>query len=204
MRLKNIIIDNMRKIYFATTNKAKIKSLENDLKKLGIKVEPVNMEIPEIRADETRDVAREKVIYAHNKIKKPCVAQDGGFYISSLNGFPKSYAKFAVNTIGIEGILKLIEGKERNCEFRDTFAYFEKSLEKPVLFEAITRGTIAKEPGGEIKKRHWSELHKIFIPESAQKTFSEMTLLEMNKYRNNGNEWCGVKLAKWLKKHLNI
>ena len=193
----------MKKIYFATTNKAKIQSLENDLKDLDIKVEPVNMEIPEIRADETRDVAREKVLYAFDKIKKPCVAQDGGFYIPALKGFPKSYAKFVLNTIGIEGLLKLIEGKNRKCEFRDTFAYFDSNLKKPVLFEAITRGTIAKESRGEAKERHWSELHKIFIPQNAKKTFSEMTLAEMNKYRNNGNEWCGVKLANWLKKHLD-
>ncbi len=192
----------MFQLHFATTNKAKIASLKRDVSELEVEVVSVEMDIPEVRADETDEIARQKVLYAFQKIKKPCVAQDGGFYINSLNGFPRAYVNFVVGTIGIDGILKLVESKERECEFRDTFAYIDDKLGEPMLFHAISRGTLAKEPRGELKPYNWGEVHKIFIPEGSSKTFTEMSAEEMDSWRAGHYEnWCGRKFAKWLEKN---
>ncbi len=159
----------MFRLYFATTNKGKIASLTRDLAGLPVELLPVAMEIPEIRSDETSEIARGKAAFAYGHLTQPCMAQDGGFYIPSLNGFPKAYVNFALATIGLEGILSLVEGKDRQCEFRDTLAYMDAQTNEPVLFTAVTRGTLADSPRGELKPYHWGELHKIFIPEGQAK-----------------------------------
>ena len=189
----------MKQIYFATTNKGKIASLNRDFRDKEVEMVPVNIEIPEPRSDETKEIAHEKVLYAFSEIKKPCIAQDGGFYIPSLNGFPKAYVNFAVETIGLEGILKLAEGKNRSCEFRDTIAYMDDQLEEPVFFETISKGTLAETPRGELHEHNWGELHKIFIPEGQDKTFSEMSAEEMDAWaRARQHEWCGRRFAHWV------
>lgn len=189
----------MKKIYFATTNKKKIASINQYLNGV-VKVISVDMEIPESRADETNIIAEEKVIYAFKHINKPCIAQDGGFYIDSLNGFPRAFVNFAMETIGIKGILKLLEGKDRVCEFRDTLAYMDDKLKKPLLFETITRGTLTTEPRGKLNKHNLSDLHKIFIPFGENKTLAEMEEKEIEKWRKTIQaDWYGNKFAKWIK-----
>lgn len=193
----------MQVIHFVTTNKGKITSLNRDFRDSVIEVVPVNIDIPEPRSDETREIAYEKVMRAYELIKKPCVAQDGGFYIPSLNGFPRAFVNFAVETIGLEGILKLVEGKDRSCEFRDTLAFYDGQMEEPIFFETISKGRLAEEPRGELHEYNWGELHKIFIPEGHEKTFAEMTAEEMDAWsRARQLEWCGRKFAKWYQGRL--
>ena len=190
-------------LYFATTNKGKIASLQHDMKGLDVEVVPMEMEIPEVRSDVTVEFALGKFLYYFPRVEKnPCMALDGGFYIPSLNGFPKAYVNFALSTIGLEGILKLVEGKNRACEFRDTIAYLDDRLSEPVICTSIVRGTLAAEPRGELKPYNWGALHKIFIPDGWSKTFTEMTEDEMNRWRGeHAHEWCGAQLARWLQEY---
>ena len=192
----------MNKIYFATTNKGKIDSLNKDFEGTSIKIVPVEIEIPEPRSDETKIIAEKKVKYAFAHIKKPCCSLDGGFYIPSLNGFPKAYVNFALATIGIEGILKLIEGKDRSCYFVDTLAYLDKTSKEPVFFESIAKGVLAKEPLGKLQPHNWGELHKIFIPQGHTKTFAQMSAEEYYGWRKEiSEEREGKKFAKWILKN---
>ena len=44
--------------------------------------------------------------------------QDSGFVIEALNGFPGPYTKYVLATIGVDGLLKLMEGQpNRRCGF---------------------------------------------------------------------------------------
>ncbi|MDP2631775.1 MAG: non-canonical purine NTP pyrophosphatase [Candidatus Uhrbacteria bacterium] len=186
-------------ISFATTNKGKIQSLQCDFEGVPVTIVPVDMDIPEIRSDETSEIAIKKAEYAFGHIKKPCIALDGGFYIPVLGGFPKAYVNFAVDTIGIEGILKLIEGKDRTCEFRDSLAYIDETLSEPVLFEAHIKGMLAEEPRGELQAHNWGELHKVFIPNDQTKTLAEMNVDEMANWRKGEyHNSCGRTFAKWI------
>ncbi len=119
-----------------------------------------------------------------------------------MNGFPKAFVNFALGTIGLEGILKLVEGKDRHCEFRDSLAYMYADLKEPLLFEAPTRGLLAEAPRGQLQPYHWGQLHKVFIPEGQDRTFSEMNEAEMDIWRaGREGEWCGPQFARWLKEN---
>lgn len=51
---------------------------------------------------------------------------DTDFRIDELNGFPRAFVNFSLDTIGISGILKLMEGKEnRKCAFNECLAYYD-------------------------------------------------------------------------------
>ena len=128
----NYILHNKRKeknkmgeeIVFVTHNIGKIKSAEKCFKNL--KFTTFNYELDEPRSDDIKEIATAKVKQAYEIVKRPCIALDTDFRIDALNGFPRAFVNFSLDTIGIEGILKLMEGKEnRNCAFHECLAYHD-------------------------------------------------------------------------------
>ena len=172
----------MKKIIFATSNKGKYLSAKNFLKKFKINVIQKNLEIPESRGS-IENIAVQKAQYAYKILKKPVIAMDAGFFVPSLNGFPKMFTNFVLETIGVEGIIKLVNGKNRNCEFREVLCYCDDIRKKPKLFERIVKGKISKKPLGKVKSYHWSKLALIFIPEGERKTMAKMTKKEFMNFR---------------------
>jgi len=187
-------------IYFATKNFGKVISVKNVLSAYGINVIHVPLELPEPRSDDLKMITRDKVVFAYQQIQKPCIVQDAGFYIHSLNGFPKAFVNFTLETIGIEGILKLAEGKSRECEFRNCLAYIDDSMSEPKYFESGVKGRLADAPRGELRDYQWSELWLIFIPENENRTIAEMTHQEYLDWRTlRDKETFSTKFAKWFK-----
>jgi XTP/dITP diphosphohydrolase len=174
----------MKKIFFATGNKGKVTTFRNTMSRYGIEVEQVAMEIPEPRSDEVREIAREKALYAFRKIRKPCIALDAGFYIDSLNGFPKAFVNFALGTIGVEGMMKLLNGMKRGCEFRHCIAYMDKGLKEPACFEAHVRGTMTRSKKGVLKSFNWSDLSLVFVPDGEKKTLAQMSEEQYYSWRS--------------------
>lgn len=162
-------------ILYVTTNKGKVQSLSRDLASYNITIRQEAMDIPEPRSSDVEIIAREKARYAFEKLQQPVVVLDAGFYIPSINGFPRAFVNFALETVGIQGILKLIEGKERHCDFRECLAYTDKESSESHLFTAFIRGSVASEPRGHMQPHLWSELALIFVPEGREKTLAEMT-----------------------------
>lgn len=187
------------KIYFATRNKGKVNSVSSVLSKYGIEVVHYPLELPEPRSYDLRKIAKEKVLFAYEKIRKPCIALDSGFYIHSLNGFPRTYVNFALETIGIDGILQLVKGKSRDCEFRNCLAYLDETLTEPICFESSIMGTLSDSPRGEMRDYYWSELFLVFTPRGANKTLAEMSLDEYQEWISQINKDSYLaKFAEWL------
>lgn len=191
----------MKKIYFATKNKGKVYTIRNTLLKYGIEVVHYSLELPELRSDNLREIAKEKVSFLYRKIKKPSIAVDSGFYINSLNGFPKTFVNFVLETIGIVGILKLVEGGKRDCGFKNCLAYMDNSLSEPVYFESKIKGKLSKFPKGEIKDYHWSKLFLIFIPKNKNKTLAEMSFKDYQKWKEKiDKDYFVSKFGRWFSK----
>ena len=125
------------------------------------------------------------------------------FWIEELDGFPRAFVNFALDTIGIDGILKLMEGKEnRACKFTECLSYFDG---KDVYqFMGKHEGTLSKEVLGTDSNKKWSDLWYIFIPSGSTKTLSQMTDDERaNRVRVNSVEAMS-EFAKWYKEKNNI
>jgi len=184
-------------IYFATTNSSKVKSLQIYFSE-KIKILQVKLELPEPRADDLRLIARVKVLFACEHIDHPCIALDAGFFIPSLNGFPKAFVNFFLETIGLEGLLKLVEDKDRSCYFKNCLAYYDGKISEPIYFESDVPGTLATEILGQDKSNAWSVLWKIFIPAGKTQTIAQMSNEEYLSWRQErGTESFGAKFAAW-------
>ncbi len=189
----------MKQICFATTNKGKVSSVSIALSQYGIEVVHYPLELPEPRSDDLREIAKEKVLFAYEKIGKPCIALDSGFYVHSLKGFPKTFVNFALETIGIDGILRLVDGKPRDCEFRNCLAYLDETLSEPAYFESSVEGSLSDFPRGEMRDYYWSELFLVFIPKGANKTLAEMTFEEYQDWRmQRYKDSFAKKFAEWI------
>jgi len=188
-----------KELYFATGNEGKYRSLRQALP--GVLIVQVELDLQEPRSDDLKLIAEAKVTEAYEQLQKPVVANDAGFYIHSLQGFPRAFVNFTLETIGLEGILALTKGKPRECEFRQCHAYKAKDSEQPLYFESTTKGTLAEEPRGETKQKQWSELFKLFIPENETKTLAEMTEEEFNDWRAGRTEPSAItKFAEWYRR----
>jgi len=189
-------------IKFITTNLEKVKRLEDALKRFNVQevtITPKPLDIQELRTAEIRVIAEQKARYARSVINDPLVVEDSGFFIDSLNGFPRAFVNFALETIQIEVILRLVEGKPRDCEFRQCLVYADPSMYPELQsFESVSPGTLAEQPIGNASA--W-ELHRIFIPRGYKKTIAEMTLQEREEYRATRSKDHYMQFAEWLKHH---
>lgn len=186
-------------MYIVTSNKNKAESIKTGLAQYGIKVKHFALEIPEPRSYNIKEIAEAKSVYSYKKLKKPCIALDSGFFVHSINGFPRTFVNFALDVIGIEGILKLAENKKRSCDFRDCLAYYDGIIAKPLVFESKVEGSISETQKGTLRPFHWSKLFLIFIPKGRKKTLAQMDVKEYNDWYEdiNKNSYMS-KFASWF------
>lgn len=185
---------NKKQIVFVTSNSGKVKSAQRDLK--GVDVIQYSAELIEPRSDDIKEIAKQKVKQAYKIVKKPCIAMDVGFFIDELNGFPRAYVNHALETIGIEGILKLMEGKEnRDCKFKECLAYYDGN--NMSFFEAETKGKLSNEIKGSYNEKDWSKLSHIFKVKEIGKTIAELNDDEREKYLSQEDKSCFKKFVDW-------
>lgn len=185
----------MKEIVFVTSNKGKIATAQRELK--NIKVLPYNAELIEPRTDDIREIARQKVLQAYEIVKKPCISLDAGFFIKELNGFPRAYVNHMLDTIGIDGVLKLMKDVEdRYCEFRSCLAFYDGHTME--FFESKSPGKISYDVKGRDTENKWSELWYIFIPENYKKTLAEFTEEELKRRDETKEDSCMAKFGIWF------
>ena len=161
----------MKEIVFVTHNKGKIESAKKQLKDVNFKIYEYELEEP--RSDDIKYISKYKVMEAFKLVKKPCISLDCGFWIDELDGFPRAFVNFALDTIGIKGILKLMDGKEnRSCRFTECLSYYDgKDLHQ---FMGKHEGTLSKQVLGNDTDKKWSDLWYIYEPYGYDKTLAQM------------------------------
>ncbi|MCK8058202.1 MULTISPECIES: non-canonical purine NTP pyrophosphatase [unclassified Fusibacter] len=185
-------------ITFVTTNQGKIASAQQYLK--STIVHALSAELIEPRTDSVREIAKEKVLQAYALVKEPCIALDAGFFVDELRGFPRAYVNPMLETIGIEGMIKLMVGvSNRKCHFLSCLAYYDGA--EVSFFESVSPGTLSESIRGKDKASKWSDLWYIFIPEGYDKTLAEFTAEEHEFYSDDYNRkepFCFKKFADWF------
>lgn len=192
----------IKKIIFVTSNKGKVASAKQYFKDTGIELETYDYDLIEPRTDDIQEIAKSKVLQAYEVVKKPCITQDSGFFIEQLNGFPRAFVNFALDTLGIEGILRTMQGIEnRKCMFRECLAYYDgKDIE---YFFCDHNGILSETIKGKENGQEWSKLWYIFIPDYSTdgRTLSQYTT-EETKERRGLSESAIKDFSIWYKKHL--
>ncbi|KYC46305.1 MAG: Non-canonical purine NTP pyrophosphatase [Candidatus Methanofastidiosum methylothiophilum] len=180
----------MEELYFITGNKGKFKEAKEKLKYLDIELIQADMEYPEIQASDLKEIALFGINYCSESLKSPFFLEDSGLFIEELNSFPGPYSRYVHETIGNDGILKLLLNiNNRGAYFKSTVGLYKDG---PHIFEGVSRGTISHE----IRGQGGFGYDPIFIPENNSKTFGEMTTVEKNKFSHRGKSL--EKLGKYL------
>ena len=151
-----------KKIWFLTGNLGKVKEAKQHLQKLGYDVEQlvVDVEITEPQADNIKAVAEAKITQALPHLPNEndmLLVEDAGLFIEHLNGFPGVYSAYALNTIGCNGVLKLLahlesedpvmNGQMRSAEFQAVAALW--TGEGIIFGNGICPGWISQKIDGE-------------------------------------------------------
>lgn len=179
-------------ICYVTGNSLKIKLANKIFKDLDINVIQNQIETPEIQSLDCEEVSKYSCKYAADKLNMPVIKNDSGFCIEALNNFPGALAKYAEDTIGADGYIKLLEGNSnRNCYWIEVISYCEPNC-NPISFTSITPGMISLD----VRKGRGYDYDKIFIPLNESRTFSQMTEEEQ---LNCFNDEAYLKLYEYLK-----
>ena len=186
----------MNEIVFVTHNQGKIASASKQLEGVNFKV--FEYELPEPRSDNIKYISKYKVMEAYKLVNMPCISLDCGFLVDELNGFPRAFVNFALDTIGIEGILKLMEGKEnRNCRFTECLSYYNGN--ELHQFIGKHEGTLSEKVLGNNTNKKWSDLWYIFKPYGYNLTLAQMT----DEERANRKRYKSIdsmrEFSKWYK-----
>jgi XTP/dITP diphosphohydrolase len=163
-------------LFLVTQNEHKLAELSPLFHEFNVEFSTGTTEKLEIRSDDIEEIARIAARHAYQNLGNPVVVDDTGLYISSLNGFPRSYPAFVLETIGREGILKLMQGVEnREAEFATAVGFTDGSVLK--TFVGKMSGTISTEERGSGGFGY----DPIFIPNGYDLTYAQMSFSEKTK-----------------------
>ena len=166
----NVVPDNL---VLVTQNIHKLRELRPLFEEFEVPFETTRHKKFEIRSNDVSTVALEAARFAFKEIGKPVVVDDTGLYIEALSGFPMAYPAFVLETIGTEGILKLMDGVEnRSAKFIIAAGYADSTQSRVFLGEM--KGSISDTHAGS----EGFGYDPIFIPENYSKTYAELTFSE--------------------------
>ncbi|AHC51196.1 deoxyribonucleotide triphosphate pyrophosphatase [Sulfolobus acidocaldarius SUSAZ] len=169
--------EEKREIILVTSNENKFKEMNSMAQNSNVSLIWFNIPKVEIQADSLEEIVKFSAIIAYNQINRPLIVEDSGLFIEALNGFPGPYSNYVRRKIGMEGIIRLLEGeKNRKAYFSTVLAYVDSTQLK--LFEGRVYGSISTE----IRGTKGFGYDPIFIPDGVNLTFGEMSTEEKNKY----------------------
>ena len=168
----------MKTLYFITSNTGKLHEATQKLRPLGFSVVQKDVGYPEIQADTLEEVALQGISDVQKRFDKPFMLEDAGLFINALQGFPGVYSKYVFFTIGLPGILRLLEEVDnRKAMFRSVYAYSEPGR-IPIIATGECPGAISTEQKG----KNGFGYDPIFLPNGSKKTFGQMTVEEKNTF----------------------
>ena len=172
-----LALQDRRSISIATGNMHKVEELNQVLASCGYRVVPASIPKIEIQSNRLEEVAVVAASTAYTLHGKPVVVEDAGLFVEALNGFPGPYSSYVYRTIGVEGLLRLMEGiSSRRAYFYSVIALAHSGGVE--VYTGRVDGVIASRPRGS----GGFGFDPVFIPNGSEKTFAEMSVEEKNAF----------------------
>ncbi|MCD6084343.1 MAG: XTP/dITP diphosphatase [Desulfurococcales archaeon] len=185
--------EDIIKVRVVTENEGKAKEFIELGRAFGVSVEIIRAPKIEIQSEDLREIAMYSAVSALTYVKDCVVVEDAGLFIDALNGFPGPYSSYVYRKLGVEGILKIMDGvSNRKACFKSVIAYAAPAGSVKI-FEGVVYGRIALN----VRGQEGFGFDPIFIPEGESRTFAEMSVWEKNKYSHRARAF--KKLAEWLR-----
>ncbi len=159
---------------FVSTNVGKFREVRGILSEYDVRVRWSRRQLPEVQAGRLESVVEAKLDAAHH-LGSRILVEDSGLFIPALGGFPGVYSAYVFDTIGLAGVLRLVEGQSRRARFR---AVAGLSIgPRRWLMPGECPGRIAHRPRG----THGFGFDPIFIADGETRTFGELDPAEKNR-----------------------
>lgn len=154
----------MKSLTFITGNATKVEHLA---KYLDFSIEQQRLDVPEIQSLDLEEVATEKAKAAYAILGTPVLVEDTALTFAALNGLPGPLVKWFLESIGNDGLTKLLLGYENRSATAETcFAVCDETGVH--LFIGTCKGKVAEFPKG--AGYGWDP---VFIPEGSELTWAE-------------------------------
>ncbi|MGH9200554.1 MAG: RdgB/HAM1 family non-canonical purine NTP pyrophosphatase [Vicinamibacterales bacterium] len=163
-----------RSLLFVTGNKGKAAEVAAII---GWDVDPVKLDLAEIQSLSVEEVAAAKAMEAYRQLQRPVVVDDSGMTIDALSGLPGALLAWFLDTLGPDGILKLIDrSANRRASVSTCIGYADAEGAKTFL--GVIEGQLTTERRG----ANGFGYDPIFIPDGQQLTFAEMSSEQKNAH----------------------
>lgn len=159
----------MHSVHLLTGNPDKIKAANLIFNQHNIEILPLELDIPEIQATTSLEIARHMVEQAYSMTGKPTIREDHSFFIKEL-GFPGPFMAYADKVVDVDHLLKILATLDsREAYFELGAAYVdmngivhEFSYRVPIVMSEEARGN---------EKLRWERL--MMFPHDTR-TFAEL------------------------------
>lgn len=179
-------------VYFVTSNIYKFLEASRILSEYNIATAMLKVEAVEIQDDSLENIAKFSALDAVKNCGLPVFVEDAGLFVEALHGFPGPYSRYVYDTVGVDGILKLMKNIENRAAYFMSVVAFGSPEEQPVCFVGKVEGKIS------LRKRGAAGFgyDPIFVPlEGDGGTFAEMTTAQKNMYSHRAGAL--RKFAEW-------
>ncbi|TFF91190.1 XTP/dITP diphosphatase [Candidatus Thorarchaeota archaeon] len=184
------------RLTLVTTNEHKLAELRPLFAEYDVVFENKGIEKMEIRDDSVEKIAREAAKHAFEVLRRPVVVDDTGLYIDALSGFPRSYPAFVLETIGRQGVLRLLKGEtDRKARFVTGVGYADG--ERVSSFTGEMVGEISLQERGSAGFGY----DPIFIPDGFERTYAELTFDEKTAISHRTKAFRAF--LRWYRDELN-
>lgn len=180
------------KVFIVTSNRAKFLEIEDILERSRIDVAHRPVDVLE-SGDTLEQRAKSKARAAFNIIGQPVVADDTGVYFHAFRDFPGAFPKKALEELGLDGLIRKLDGKDRSGSFKTVLCYYDES--GPRCFSGEMEGTISNRLHK--IRREDAPFERIFIPKKMFRAVSELSFEEKQLISHRAK--AARKLAEFLK-----
>lgn len=158
----------MSEIRLITGNPEKLESARHAFKDTELRLEQLEIDVPEIQADSSLEVARHTVQQVVDNYDIPVIREDHSVYLNAFPGFPGPYISYFDDNLPAEKLLKMLEGVDDRTGYFEISAVVgmpdntlkEYSFRIPIEITEEIRGS----------EGNWNKVMKL---EDREKTFAE-------------------------------
>jgi XTP/dITP diphosphohydrolase len=176
------------RLTFVTSNKGKLHEARTALEPLGIEIVGSDLRPVEIQGDTLDEISRAKCEVLVGRLEPPFIVDDGGLFVDALHDFPGVFSAHALKTIGVPGILKLMEGvADRRARFAAVVSLYDGA--RVHAFAGRCDGALTTAPA---TAGHGFGFDPIFVPEGQERTFAELPAEYKNRFSHRGRALAGL------------
>ncbi len=166
-------------VAFITTNPHKFAEVADILANYPLTLEHLNRSYPEDHDASMSEIARTSAQSLALELQRPVILEDTGLFFTAYPGFPGALPKFVFNTLGYDGIFKLLQGSDRSAYFETVAGYCEPGQE-PLTFTGRMSGVITDQVFD--LDQDAMPYDRIFIPTGEAVTISSLTMAQKNTF----------------------